>query len=166
MIPELRTERLLLRGFENEDLDAWAAILADPETARYVGGVVDRAEAWSRMARYHGHWVLRGYGQWAVVLRSTGEFIGRAGLWFPEGWPELEVGWTLARSHWGDGYATEAGRASVEWGRRELGLDRIASVINVGNERSIAVARRLGMAFDRTARLTDGDEVAVYAMAL
>ena len=108
--------------------------------------------------------MLRGYGQWAVTL--DGRFIGRAGLWFPEGWPELEVGWTLDRSCWGHGYATEAGRASIEWGRTTLGLTRIASVIAVGNDRSAAVAKRLGMALDRRTTLADGDAVDVYAMAL
>jgi RimJ/RimL family protein N-acetyltransferase len=166
VIPTLRTARLTLRAFAHDDIAAWAPILADPETARHVGGVRDRTEAWVRLAAYNGHWTLRGYGQWAVVESASGRLVGRAGLWFPEGWPELEVGWTLARSEWGKGYATEAGRACVEWGRAELGLTRIASVIDPENERSIAVARRLGMTFDRTARLADGAEVAVYAMAL
>jgi RimJ/RimL family protein N-acetyltransferase len=165
-IPTVETERLTLRAFEESDLDAWAAIGADEETARYVGGLRSREESWLRMATYLGHWELRGYGQWAVVLRDSGRFVGRAGLWFPEGWPELEVGWTLARDVWGNGFATEAGRAAVEWGRSSLGLKRIASVISVGNSRSIAVAERLGMSFDRTTSLADGDEVAVYARSL
>jgi RimJ/RimL family protein N-acetyltransferase len=164
--PELLTERLRLRAFQQDDLDAWAAIVGDEETARFVGGVRDRAEAWLRLAIYLGHWELRGYGLWAVEERDSGRFVGRAGLWFPEEWPELEVGWTLSRDVWGRGYATEAGRAAVEWGRSELGLTRIASVISVGNTRSIAVAERLGMTFDRTATLSDGDAVSVYAMSL
>jgi RimJ/RimL family protein N-acetyltransferase len=166
LIPTLSTSRLVLRAFEDSDLDAWAAILGDPETARHIGGVRDRASAWERMAVYHGHWVLRGYGQWAVVDSASGRLLGRAGLWNPEGWPELEVGWTLARSAWGHGYATEAGRAAISWGRESLGLRRIASVISPENARSIAVAERLGMTFDRTATLADGEEVSVYAMAL
>ena len=165
MIPTLSTPRLTLRAFENSDLDAWAAIVADPEGQRYVGGVMSRVDAWLRLAAYHGHWVLRGYGQWAVVETASGRLLGRAGLWNPEGWPELEVGWTLARSAWGNGYATEAGRAAIDWGRSELGLTRIASVINPENARSIAVAERLGMTFDRTADL-GGEPVSVYAMAL
>ena len=164
--PELLTERLRLRAFEDRDLDAWAAIVGDEETGRFIGGVRDRAEAWMRIAMYLGHWELRGFGQWAVEERDSGRLVGRAGLWFPEGWPELEVGWTLARDVWGRGYATEAGRAAVEWGRSSLGLKRIASVISAGNTRSIAVAERLGMTFDRTTTLTDGDPVAVYAMSL
>lgn len=165
-VPVVETPRLVMRGFAEGDLDAWAAIRADPIVAEHVGGVMDRASSWSRMAEYIGHWELRGYGQWAVVERSSGELVGRCGLWFPEGWPELEVGWTLDRAEWGNGYATEAGRASVEWGRSALGLTRIASVISVGNDRSVAVAKRLGMTLDRRTTLADGDEVDVYAMAL
>ncbi|HEX8121069.1 MAG TPA: GNAT family N-acetyltransferase [Solirubrobacteraceae bacterium] len=165
-IPTLETPRLTLRAFEEADLDAWAAIGTDEEAARFVGGLRSREESWLRMAAYLGHWELRGYGQWAVVLRDSSRFVGRAGLWNPEGWPELEVGWTLDRAVWGNGYATEAGRAAVEWGRSALGLKRIASVISVGNTRSIAVAERLGMTFDRSTRLGDGDEVSVYAMSL
>ena len=166
MIPTLTTERLVLRAFRDDDLDAWAAVLADEEATRFVGGVVGREEAWLRIARYLGHWVLRGYGIWALEERASGRLVGRAGLWFPEGWPELEVGWTLDRAVWGRGYATEAGRAAVEWGRSELGLTRIASVINPENERSIAVARRLGMEFDRSTTLAEGEDVDVYAMSL
>ena len=166
MIPAVETERLRLRAFEEADLDAWAAIVGDPEVQAFTGGVMDRVDAWFRIATYHGHWALRGYGQWAVCERGSGRLLGRAGLWFPEGWPELEVGWTLARSAWGQGYATEAGRAAIDWGRSALGLTRIASVINPGNARSIAVAERLGMRFDRTTRLADGEDVSVYAMSL
>ena len=161
-IPTLRTERLVLRAFREDDLDAWAAILADEETARYIGGVRTREQAWERIAVYLGHWELRGYGQWAVERRLDGRLVGRAGLWFPEGWPELEVGWTLDRSVWGEGFATEAGRAAMDWGWHELGLDRIASVIARDNARSRAVAVRLGMDLDYETAL-DGDPVVIYA---
>ena len=166
MIPVVETERLRLRALEESDLDAWAAIVGDAEVQQFTGGTMGRVEAWFRIATYHGHWALRGYGQWAVCDRTSGRLLGRAGLWFPEGWPELEVGWTLARSAWGHGYATEAGRAAIEWGRSTLRLTRIASVINPGNARSIAVAERLGMSFDRATTLADGEDVSVYAMAL
>ena len=165
MIPVVSTPRLVLRGFEEADIDAWAAIRADPVAAEYVGGVMDRASSWMRMAAYIGHGELRGYGLWAVVERSSGDMVGRAGLWFPDGWPEIEVGWTLARSVWGRGYATEAGAAAIDWGRTNLGLTRIASVISQGNARSVAVAERLGMTFDRTTTL-DGETVDVYAKSL
>ena len=130
MIPTLRTERLTLRAFEEPDVDAWAEVLADPEGRRYVGGPMTPVETWLRLAAYHGHWVLRGYGQWAVVENATGRVVGRA-----------------------------------EWGRGTLGLTRIASVIHPENARSVAVAERLGMTFDRTAEL-GGSPMAVYAMSL
>jgi RimJ/RimL family protein N-acetyltransferase len=161
-IPTLRTERLVLRPFREEDLDPWATIVADPEIARYIGGVRSREEAWRTIATYLGHWMLRGYGQWAVERRLDGRFIGRAGLWFPEGWPELEVGWTLDRAVWGEGFATEAGRAAIDWGFAELGLSRIASVIAPDNARSRAVAVRLGMDLDREVEL-EGRPAVLYA---
>ena len=166
MIPTLTTERLVLRAFEDGDLDAFAAIWADEETTRFTGGVKTRAETWLKIAGYLGHWALRGYGQWAVVETASSRLVGRCGLWNPAGWPELEVGWTLARGAWGRGYATEAGRAAVEWARSSLGLTRIASCIVPANDRSIAVAERLGMTFDRMDEFPDGGDAAVYAMSL
>jgi RimJ/RimL family protein N-acetyltransferase len=163
-IPSLGTERLLLRPFREEDLDEWAAILADEETSRWIGGVRERDAAWERLAVYLGHWMLRGYGQWAVERKSDGRLIGRAGLWNPEGWPELEVGWTLSRDAWGEGYATEAGRAAIDWAFDELGLNRVASVIAVDNARSRAVAVRLGMSLDYETELGSGERVVVYAL--
>ena len=166
MIPTLRTSRLTLRSFEDADLDAFAAIHGDEEATRFIGGVKTRAETWLKIAGYQGHWVLRGYGQWAVVERESSRLVGRCGLWNPEGWPELEVGWTLSREVWGRGYATEAGAAAIDWARSSLGLTRIASCIVPGNSPSVAVAARLGMTFDRMDSFPGGDEAAVYAMAL
>jgi RimJ/RimL family protein N-acetyltransferase len=146
-VPVLTTERLVMREPAESDLDAVAAICADPEVMRWLGSEpLDRAESWRRMAYLVGHWRLRGFGQWALERRDTGECIGQAGLYRPEGWPGTEVGWTLAREHWGGGFATEAARAALDWGWRELrDLERIVSVIAPSNERSTAVARRLGM---------------------
>ena len=161
MIPEVVTERLRLRAFREDDLDAFAAIVADEETARYIGGVRDRADAWRAIAMYLGHWELRGHGQWAVERAEDGRLVGRCGLWFPEGWPELEVGWTFSREVWGRGYATEAGGAAIGWAVATLGIDRIASV----NDRSVRVAERLGMAFDRRVEL-GGSPALLYARSL
>ena len=164
MIPTLETERLTLRPFADGDLDAWSEIVADEETTEFIGGVQSRDDAWRSIAMYLGHWSLRGYGQWAVEVTQSGRFIGRAGLWNPEGWPELEIGWTLARDVWGEGYATEAGRAAMDWTFESLGLDRVASVIAVDNARSRAVAVRLGMSLDYETELHTGDKVVVYAL--
>ena len=142
----LLTERLLLRHWRDDDLDDYAAMAADEEVMRFIGGTVDRDTAWRQMAIYSGHWQLRGHGQWVVERREDGALLGRAGLWYPEGWFGLEVGWALARSAWGNGYATEAARAAVDWAVSERKATELISVIAMANAPSIRVAERLGMA--------------------
>jgi RimJ/RimL family protein N-acetyltransferase len=148
---QLETERLLLRPFRESDLDAYAEICGDAEVMRYIGEFkpLDRAMAWRSMATHLGHWQLRGYGMWAVEEKATGRMVGRVGLWKPEGWPDLEVGWMLHRDCWGRGFATEAGRASIDAAFRGLGVDHVISVIHPENAASIRVAERLGERFER-----------------
>jgi RimJ/RimL family protein N-acetyltransferase len=145
VIPRLETERLVLREWRAGDLDAESAVMADPEVMEFMGGVVDRVESWRRLALHAGHWVLYGYGNWVVEVKDTGATVGRVGLWQPEGWPGLEVGWRLSREAWGHGYATEAARTSIEWGFANLEVEQLISVIHPDNERSMRVAERLGM---------------------
>ena len=146
MIPELQTPRLRLRGWRNDDLDAYAPMCADEEVMRYIGtgATQTRAEAWRAMASFLGHWQLRGYGMWAVERRDTRQLVGRVGFINPEGWPGFELGWLLGRPHWGHGYAIEAARAALAWGQDALGKDRAISLIRPGNERSVKVALGLG----------------------
>jgi RimJ/RimL family protein N-acetyltransferase len=145
LIPSVETDRLLMRAFEERDLDAYAAFTGDAEVMRFMGrGPFDRQEAWREMAFFLGHWDLRGFGHWALELKETGELVGRCGPYFPESWPALEVGWLLGREHWGKGYATEAARRSLEYAWGELRAERVVSLVAPGNERSAAVARRLG----------------------
>jgi RimJ/RimL family protein N-acetyltransferase len=115
------------------------------------------------MAVHLGHWLLRGYGQWALVSRATGEFIARAGLWQPEGWPGLEVGWLLGRAHWGSGYATEAGQAALIYVFETVGADRVISLIQPDNTASIRAAERLGESYDRSVEL-GGTSVSIYSV--
>jgi len=143
MVPTLTTDRLTLRGWRDDDLDAYAEITADPEVMHFMGGPLDRADTWRQMAFIAGHWELRGYGLW--VVEREGELIGRIGLLNPEGWPGLEVGWLLGRQAWGHGYATEAARAAVEYAWRELDVQQLISLIAPDNTASAAVAGRLGM---------------------
>lgn len=159
----LETERLLLRQFCVDDLDALAAIGADLEVMEFLGPPMSRRDAWRAMAMVLGHWDLRGYGSWAVEERATGQLLGRIGLYNPEGWPGLEVGWTLARAAWGRGYATEGARASLDYAFDTLGADHVISVIDPDNTRSLAVAERLGERYERMWDL-DGNQVAIYGI--
>jgi RimJ/RimL family protein N-acetyltransferase len=157
-VPELETDRLLLRGFGDADLDGWAAICADPEVMRWIDQPrgISREQSWRDIAYMVGHWELRGFGQWAVRERDGGALVGRTGLIRPEGWPGIEVGWIVARARWGRGYAPEAAQAAVGWGRDALGLDHVISLIDDDNAASQRVAEKLGMREEGRTRIRDG----------
>lgn len=144
-LPALQTERLRLVPFTQDHFDAYASMLADPESTRWIGSgePLDRVNAWRSMAMLLGHWLLRGYGMWALERRSDGVFLGRAGLLRPEGWPDVELGWMLVRQHRHHGYATEASRAALDFAWGELRLERVISLIRKGNDASVSVAERL-----------------------
>jgi len=145
-IPEIATERLLLRGFRDADLDAYAAMMADPEVTRFLGDgkPLSRVDAWRQMALITGHWALCGFGLWAVEERATGALLGRIGCFQPEGWPGFEIGYTLARPYWGRGFAREGAGAALGYARRVLGRSEIISLIRPENAGSIRVAESLG----------------------
>lgn len=164
IVGTLETERLLLRPFRSGDIESYAAMCADPEVMRYVGerGVLSREEAWRQMALLAGHWQLRGFGMWAVEERRTGAFIGRVGLHYPEGWPDREVAWALARAYWGHGFAYEAACAALAHAFGPLGWPRAVSLIDPANRRSIRLAERLGERFERTVDV-GGHRVSLYS---
>jgi RimJ/RimL family protein N-acetyltransferase len=145
-IPVIETERLRLCAFAERHFEAYASMLADPSSTRFVGDgePLDRMNAWRSMAMLLGHWVLRGYGMWAVELRDTGEFVGRIGLHRPEGWPDLELGWMLMPDQRRHGYATEGARAARDFAFDELSAQRLVSLIRIDNGASERIARRLG----------------------
>ena len=90
-IPTIETARLILRGWREDDLDAYAEMMADPEVMRFLGGESSRGDAWRGMATLIGHWELRGFGFWAVERKHDGALIGRVGVQYPEGWPSTEI---------------------------------------------------------------------------
>ncbi|MDX6593019.1 MAG: XTP/dITP diphosphohydrolase [Gaiellales bacterium] len=145
------TDRLLLRAIQPGDRSAFEPIWADPEAMRYIGMGVPRVgqEALDMMDRLVAHREEHGFGLWTVIPKGQDRVVGWAGLsvprFLPAVLPAVECGWLLAPSAWGNGYATEAGLAALRHGFGDLRLDRIISIIYPGNERSAAVARRLGM---------------------
>jgi RimJ/RimL family protein N-acetyltransferase len=153
-IPTLETERLRLRAWRENDLDAFAHIAADPEVMRFLGGPMTRSDAWRTMSNITGHWALRGHGAWALERKSDGALLGWVGIQRPEGWPGAEIVWTLGRPHWKQGYATEAAKASLNWGFKTMPFSQIISLIDAENHASQNVAKRLGHTKGAPATLT------------
>jgi RimJ/RimL family protein N-acetyltransferase len=160
---QLETERLILRRPHAGDLDAYAELFADPEVVRYTGSVTkDLAETELALERMVRHWDDHGIGLFSVVRKEDERVLGRVGflLWDTERWVnammqppgddhETEIGWTLARAHWGRGYATEGARRARDWALQDLGHRRLVSLIQRGNEASVRVARKLGETLER-----------------
>ena len=153
----LRTERLVLRRWREEDLEPYAALNADPDVMHHFPKTLSRAESDAMVDRIEAHFDERGYGLWAVeVIGSASNggvpfigFIGLAYQTFPAHFtPAVEVGWRLAKAHWGKGYAPEGARAALDVAFDELGLDEVVSMTTVGNDKSRRVMEKIGMTRD------------------
>lgn len=160
----LETERLALRPWTLSDLPDAVPLYTDPVVMRHMGDrplTADAVEIALRatIARYDTH----GFGFRALLLRETGEIIGHCGAQVWEGTTDVELGWLLARHHWGKGYATEAATATRDWGFANLKLPRLVAVAAPTNERSIAVMERIGMTRVGPAD-HKGHEVVMYAV--
>jgi ribosomal-protein-alanine N-acetyltransferase len=159
----IETERLLLRKPLPEDASGLLEAFADPEAMRYIGdgSTTDLAGAEQAVRRWLERWDAWGIGTFVVERTQDARVLGRAGFlrWDPETWeiggPETELGWGLAREHWGRGYATEAAVALRDWGLAERGLTRLISLIQPGNERSIHVAEKIGERYERDVDVRD-----------
>ena len=144
-IPTLTTERLRLRALRGSDFEDYAALYADPEVMRFIGGETwDRARAWRHMAFAVGHWQLQGAGIWVTEEQATGAFVGMIGFWEPATWPGFELSGHIARHFWGQGYASEGARAAMAYAFDVLGRERLISLVNPANHASIRVVERIG----------------------
>jgi RimJ/RimL family protein N-acetyltransferase len=148
----LRTERLILRDWREEDLEPFAALNADPAVMEFFPAVLSRAESDAAAARIRAELAERGFGLWAVEARGVAPFLGFTGLSVPRFGahftPCVEIGWRIAREHWGHGYAPEAARAALAFGLERLALPEIVSFTAAGNARSRRVMEKLGMTRD------------------
>jgi RimJ/RimL family protein N-acetyltransferase len=140
----LETPRLLLRPLRMEDFDAWAAFMADEVATRFIGGVQPRPTAWRSFMCMCGAWAMTGVAMFSVIEKASGQWVGRLGPWNPEGWPEPEVGWGIAREHWGKGYASEGAAAAMDYAFDVLGWRKVIHCIDPQNAASQGVARKLG----------------------
>ena len=151
----LETERLLLRPPQRPDFDGFSDMMGDEEAARHIGGYMTRSAAWRKFLQMPGAWAVQGFGMFSVLDRATGEWLGQAGPWQPEGWPGTEVGWSFKRAAWGKGYALEASTAAIDWAFDQLGWTDVIHSIAPANAASQALARRLGSENRGPGRLPD-----------
>jgi ribosomal-protein-alanine N-acetyltransferase len=149
------TDRLILRRWRTEDGGPFAALNADPEVMEHFPSPLSPRESDELIERIEAGFVAQGFGLWALEVKATGEFIGFTGVSVPSFeaafTPTVEVGWRLARRAWGNGFATEAARASLDVAFCDFGLPEVVSFTFEGNARSRAVMERLGMTHDPSA---------------
>ncbi len=143
-LPTLETDRLILRVPQIADLDRWADLMADEDAVRFIGGCQPRTMVWRALMCMIGAWHETGVSMFSVVRKDTGQWIGRIGPWRPEGWPGNEVGWSLTRDAWGQGFALEAAEACMQYAVDELGWTQIIHTIDPENHASQRLAQRLG----------------------
>lgn len=148
-VPILETERLIMRAPSIDDLDAEAAFFAS-ERSSFVGGPLKRSQVWRTIAMLIGHWHIHGFGFWGVEDKETGTYYGRVGLWYPGGWPEPEIGWTVMGNGEGKGVAQEAALAARTHAYETLGWTTAISLVDPDNTRSIKLAERMGCHFEDT----------------
>ena len=173
MAEPVETERLRLEPWDRRvHAPGLVELNADPEVMRFISGGVPftRVESQVQSDRIAEHWRTYGFGLWAAIELASGRMLGFAGLshplWLP-GWERsVEVGWRFARHAWGNGYATEAGRAGLRYGFERLRLPEIVSLIHPDNARSLAVAARLGLALrDRVPHPHRPHDLMIHAVA-
>ncbi|MEM6972106.1 MAG: GNAT family N-acetyltransferase [Pseudomonadota bacterium] len=160
--PVIETERLILRAPVAGDWPFWASFFTS-DRARFIGGEDNREKAWRAFGHVIGHWVLRGCGNFIITLKTDSRPVGEAGPWYPDGWPEREIGWSL----WdpaieGTGIAAEAAIATRAHAYTALGWPSAVSYVAHGNDRSARLAERLGCTLDPAAATPRGEPCHVW----
>ncbi len=161
-VPTIATDRLRLRAWTDDDIAPLTEIYTDPEVTAWLGPI-DPAQTRKRIDAYVDHWHRHGYGPWAVDELESGHFVGRVGLVHHDDWTasphDAEIGWAVARTVWGRGYATEAARAALDWARARPDLTTIISITRPDNARSRRIMEKLGLTYRGMATWHGFDQV-------
>lgn len=161
----LRTPRTVVRPFEPDDAADAFAVFGDPVVMRYAAGAPDASldATRARLERYAEHQAQHGFSKWAVRAAVTGEYLGDAGILHLPETGELELGYRLARAHWGQGLATEVASAWLRHAIHVLRLPRVIAFADRRNAASIRVLHKIGMPFERDDHLC-GMDCVVHAV--
>ncbi len=154
---EIKTKRLLLRQFQEDDWKGLHEYYSDPVATKYTTGRgFTEGETWRTLCGMIGHWQLRGYGPYAVVEKSSKKVLGTAGFWYPNDWPSPEIKWALSQKHWGKGFASEATRAIQAAGKEHIPEISLISFIHSENSPSIELAKAVDARFDKATNFRGG----------
>ena len=163
-IPEIRTERLILRAPAKDDFGIYREFYSDAEGSKAYGGPLDAEQAWRKLAYDIGHWELRGFGMWSAFHMRTGEMVGGAGLVHPEDWPCPELTWWIIPGSRRQGYAMELSKAVICFGYEQLGWDAVRTYMNDDNLPAKRLVEKLNGVVTRRQVFPDGLERDIYTL--
>jgi [ribosomal protein S5]-alanine N-acetyltransferase len=144
MAPRVETDRLILREPRAEDFQVYRDFFADADASHFYGGPLSPDQAWRVLAADIGHWILRGYGRWCVIEKSSGTMVGGCGLWWPEGYPRSELTWWIIPNARRQGFAVEASRAAVRFAYDVLNWPLVETHMNDDNHAARKLVLKLG----------------------
>ncbi|HEY1045463.1 MAG TPA: GNAT family N-acetyltransferase [Bacteroidia bacterium] len=159
------TERLLLREMTEHDAENAYNLNIDPEVLKFTGDEpFDSVDAAKEFLKAYKHYEQYGFGRWAVILKSTGEYLGWCGLKYTPELDEFDLGYRLSKKHWGQGYATEASIVALKLGFNQFNMKQIVGRVMQGNTASSNVLKKVGMTFLEN-REDDGEIEEIYRLA-
>ncbi len=164
LVPELHSQRLLLRAPAAKDFPVYRSFYANAEASASYGGPLPPDLVWRKLAYDVGHWALRGFGMWSIVEKASGSTIGSCGIVWAEGWPRHELTWWVAPASRRRGYALEASRAVIAWAYDSLGWRNVETHMNDDNVAARALAEKLGGAVAARERFPDGLVRSIYLL--